>query len=607
MENWKDELRKRKYKDALPQDTIIKIRKILNEQGIIPIESSWNNTVEGYFSVRLVIQDTNLGVNGKGTTHEYALASAYAELMERLQNMTQYRLTIDVSSKAHQYRNFYYAPDEKGISTYDIIYSDDDWIRQQKKMMPNEVDFQELLKNWQKISYEPIPYDFISIPFMNLCTKRLSYIPMKMVSKMYMSNGMCAGNSAEEAIVQGVSECLERYVNKKIFEEQITPPSYPESYLQKYPRMYKMIKDIEAKGNKKIIIKDCSLGEGLPVTAVIYIDKIMNAYFIKFGSHPIFEISVERTLTELLQGQDINRMMGLMPYTYDVDNALSHENIMNILINGVGSYPPSFFKEEPNYQWHPFDEPNPTTNGDLLRHLTLFLENKGYHTYVRDVSFLGFPSYHVLIPGISEVESLYSKRELENYIQYVDVKRMIRNYSRLSNQEKLELLNTLEKGKYFFANISELLFIQLKSNVPFQVSSVGMFVTEAYCDFGDYEKAYHVFAKWFMSPSVQNESMDKVTYYRCILNYLRMKADGNTEETIKYTLDLFYPSFLIDRVFRHFGQGVLRAEGFVKCWDCNKCGIQPYCNYQNTEAVYMILKNSLYHSTISQHNLKNTV
>ncbi|MCG8484522.1 MAG: YcaO-like family protein [Clostridia bacterium] len=607
MENCKDELRKRKYKDALPKDTIIKIRTILNELGIIPIEHNWNNTVEGYFSVRLMIQDTNLGVNGKGTTHEYALASAYAELMERLQNMTQYRLTIDVSSKAHQYKNFFYCPDEKGTSIYDLIYSDDDWIRQQKKKMPNEVDLQELLKTWKQMSYEEIPYDFISIPFMNLCTKRVSYIPMKMVSKMYMSNGMCAGNTAEEAIVQGISECLERYVNKKVIEEQITPPSYPEEHLKQYPRIYRMINNIEAKGNKKIIIKDCSLGKGLPVTAVIYIDKIMNAYFVKFGSHPIFEISVERTLTELLQGQDINRMMGLIPYTYDIENAVSHENIMNILVNGAGSYPPSFFEDQPSYQWQPFVEPEQIRNSDLLKHLVSFLENKGYHTYARDVSFLGFPSYHVLIPGISEVESIYSKRELDHYIQYVHVKRMIRNYSKLPEQEKKTLLDFLEKGKYFFSNISDLLFIKLKNNAPLQASSVGLFVAAAYCDFGYYQKAYSVFSKWFSFSSAQKENMDKVPYYRCILNYLRMKTEGFTEEMIKKTLKIFYPSFLVDKVCSQFDQGVSRAETFVKCFDCERCMLQPYCSYQKIEEVYLILKNSFYQSTISQKNLKDII
>lgn len=599
-----DELKNKKYKDALPKGTIKKIRSILNDQGIIPIESNWNNTVEGYFSVRLEIQDTNLGTNGKGTTHEYALASAYAELMERLQNMTPYRLTIDVSPKAHEFKDFYYCPDEKAVSLYDVIYSDEDWIKQQKKMMPKEVDFHNLLKKWQQMSYEKIPDDFITIPFMNLCTKRLSYIPMKMVSKIYMSNGMCAGNTREEAIVQGISECIERYVNKKVIEEQITPPSYPEEYLKKYPTIYKMIQDIESKGNKKVIVKDCSLEEGLPVTAVIYIDKIMNSYFVKFGSHPIFEISVERTLTELLQGQDINRMRGLMPYTYNTENAMAEENIMNVLVNGIGSYPPSFFNQQSSYQWQPFKEPEQTTNHHLLKYLVELLQNKRYHTYVRDVSFLGFPTLHVVIPGISEVESIHNVKELDHYIQYIHVKKMTRNYSNLSQEKKKTLLRALEHSQYFYSDLSDFLFLKLNKNAPIQVSNIGLFVTSAYCDIGDYNKAYYVFAKWLTYASKQKEYREHIPYFRCILNYLRMRAEGNTEKMIKSTLTQFYPMFLVEKVCSQFDTQVERANDFIKCWDCTNCSIQSYCYYHEMEKVYLILKDRFSQNIISQKELK---
>ncbi|MDJ0306423.1 YcaO-like family protein [Dehalobacter sp.] len=61
------------------------------------------------------------------------------------------------------------------------------------------------MKTWQDISYEKPPSDFITVPFCNLNSGKLSYIPMKMLSKMYMSNGMCAGNTPEEALVQGLS------------------------------------------------------------------------------------------------------------------------------------------------------------------------------------------------------------------------------------------------------------------------------------------------------------------------------------------------------------------------------------------------------------------
>ena len=74
-------------KDAKPKDTIKRIRKILKSNSIKVKEKRNFNILNKIFSVRLEIKNIhNLGVNGKGFTKHYALASAYGELMERLQS-----------------------------------------------------------------------------------------------------------------------------------------------------------------------------------------------------------------------------------------------------------------------------------------------------------------------------------------------------------------------------------------------------------------------------------------------------------------------------------------------------------------------------------------
>lgn len=56
--------------------------------------------MEGFYSVSVLIQDTNLTTNGKETSYEYVLASAYGEMMEGLQNQAVFRLGFDLSEKA---------------------------------------------------------------------------------------------------------------------------------------------------------------------------------------------------------------------------------------------------------------------------------------------------------------------------------------------------------------------------------------------------------------------------------------------------------------------------------------------------------------------------
>ena len=73
------------YKDDSPINTVNRIKNILNDYGIKTIER-WNDSGVPYcYSLRVSVFGTVFGVNGKGVTKEFALASGYGELMERLQ------------------------------------------------------------------------------------------------------------------------------------------------------------------------------------------------------------------------------------------------------------------------------------------------------------------------------------------------------------------------------------------------------------------------------------------------------------------------------------------------------------------------------------------
>ena len=74
------------YKDSSPERTVEKIKEILNSYGITVVEGQWTESgIEHCYSIRLTVAGTSFGSNGKGLTKEFALASAYGELMERMQ------------------------------------------------------------------------------------------------------------------------------------------------------------------------------------------------------------------------------------------------------------------------------------------------------------------------------------------------------------------------------------------------------------------------------------------------------------------------------------------------------------------------------------------
>lgn len=103
-----------KLKDAMPVETIQRIRSILSDMGIIVTEK-WFESVNGIYSVLLQSIATRLTSNGKGTSQQYALASGYGEFMERLQNGALYMYKMTLSEEDAFYDGFVYAPDEKSF------------------------------------------------------------------------------------------------------------------------------------------------------------------------------------------------------------------------------------------------------------------------------------------------------------------------------------------------------------------------------------------------------------------------------------------------------------------------------------------------------------
>ncbi|MDR0754293.1 MAG: YcaO-like family protein, partial [Prevotellaceae bacterium] len=83
MKNYK------KYKSLLPEQTVHNIQSILADIGILLKDR--HIETNKIHSCRAIIGNHNLdksdiGANGKGISFEYAMASGYAEFMERIQN-----------------------------------------------------------------------------------------------------------------------------------------------------------------------------------------------------------------------------------------------------------------------------------------------------------------------------------------------------------------------------------------------------------------------------------------------------------------------------------------------------------------------------------------
>lgn len=600
-----------KYKDELPLKTIGKIRDILGGMGLLTVETAWRNSVEGFHSVAVSIAGTELSVNGKGVTPEYALASAYGEMMERLQNQCNFRLSFDLTPQALAYRGFFYAPDEERLSTDGLLAAGGEWLAAQLGRLDPAAGRDALLALWRAVTYEQLPADFVALPYCNLHTGNLSLVPVKMAAKMYMSNGMCAGNTPEEALVQGLSELFERHVNQRLVREKIVPPTVPAEYIARFPRIAAMIAAIERGGDRRVIVKDCSLGRGYPVVGVIYVNREEQSYFVKFGAHPRFEVAAERMLTELLQGQDIRRMMGMREFSYR-DGPDGAGNLMGILVHGSGVYPPEFFGPEESYGFREWPEVEADSNKGFLRHLLRLLAAEDRQAYARDVSFLGFPSFHVIVPHFSEIETFDDTASIGEYAAFNAARRLVRRLAGLSREERGRLIDFFRGLPYHpGASVFEFLNHPVTDPAPFPwyYGGIDLLLTVLLCQNGDLAGAAEAFGRYAHFSRDASLPQGVTTYYRCVAEYLAARGAGKSDAAVAATLGLFFPPAVAAGAAQEFGDlaAVFARPDSPPCFDCGRCPYRTHCLHPATERVYLLLKDRQAANPLDQRRLAGLV
>lgn len=296
------------YKQKTPEETVQFLQDILKNMKVEVTETWQERSSIGTYALRLDFRGTKIGANGKGVSKAYAKASAYAEFFERYQN--------DILGPRVFFGSkfpFLMSPDEKILSSAEIVQNANSftslYFSQRGLSGVSDEEKAKAFYDVQKVDYHIYGLEdkYITLPFYSIKEKKVVYLPKSTYTPFYGSNGMCAGNSPEEALVQGLSEIIERVVQRRIFTEKPALPDVPEEYIQQFPYVYEIIQKLkeQEKEGYYYFIKDCSFGGQYPVAALIVYEKNTGKYGIKLGCHPDFGVAIERTLTEATQGQDL--------------------------------------------------------------------------------------------------------------------------------------------------------------------------------------------------------------------------------------------------------------------------------------------------------------
>ncbi|MBJ9973830.1 OsmC domain/YcaO domain-containing protein [Pseudomonas sp. S75] len=389
-------------KDLPLERTIANLSGLLADLGMKIEIASWRNIVPNVWSLHL--RDAHSPMcftNGKGATKEAALASALGEFIERL--------------NCNFFYNDQFWSAEFAEAPF-VHYPNEQWF----KPGPKDALPEEILDDHCRAIFDPDGelrgshlYDtnsgnkargICSLPFVRQSDGQTVFFPSNLIENLYLSNGMSAGNTLAEAQVQCLSEIFERAVKREILEGELCLPDVPAQVLARYPGIVAGIQGLEEQGFP-VLVKDASLGGEFPVMCVTLMNPRTGGVFASFGAHPSFEVALERSLTELLQGRSFEGLNDLPQPTFESHALTEPNNFVEHFIDSSGVVSWRFFSAKADFAFVEWDFSGQGQHSNEQQAQTLFdlLHDLDKEVYMAVYDDLGATACRILVPGYSEI------------------------------------------------------------------------------------------------------------------------------------------------------------------------------------------------------------
>ncbi len=525
-------------KDKSLEDTIIDMTKLIEDLGIKLEIASWRNPIPHVWSVHVRDADSPICFsNGKGATKEAALCSALGEYIERISN--------------NYFYNDYYLGQNIAESEF-VHYPNEKWFKIEGDDLPDDLldktflDYfnpDNELKSYHLVDTNSgnINRGICALPYIRQSDMETVYIPVNLIGNIYVSNGMSAGNSKYEARVQCVSEIFERAVKNEILINEISLPDVPQQVLEKYPNILEGINSLKDKGFP-VVVKDASLGGKFPVMCVTLLNPRTGGVFASFGSHPNFEVALERSLTELLQGRSFEGLNEMPPPTFNSFSVTEHNNIIDHFIDSTGVVSWKFFSSKSDFEFVEWNFSGSTKDEfDYLMNIFKQLEKE---VYIADYEELGASACRILVPNYSEI---YKPEDLvwDNNNQAIQFREDILSIHSLSDEKLSNLVETLEETEIDnYTKISELIGIAFDENSVWGQLDIGELKCLSHIALQNFEEAKE-YVEMFLT--FNDNTVDRKRFYQVINTLLDIEFDEDScQEEYMNTLKMMYGNELVN-------------------------------------------------------------
>ncbi len=512
-------------KDLPLEQTIANMSALLADLGIKIEIASWRNIIPNVWSLH--IRDAHSPMcftNGKGSTKESALASALGEYVERLSNN-------------HFYAGAYWGEDIANAPF--VHYPDERWFKPGR----NDALPKEILDGYCRAIYNPdgelhasnlidtnsgnSERGICSLPFTRQSDGEVVYFPSNLVENLFVSNGMSAGNTLAEAQVQCLSEIFERAVKREILEGEIALPDVPMDVLSKYPSILAGIEGLEAQGFP-VLVKDASLGGVYPVMCVTLMNPRTGGVFASFGAHPNFEVALERSLTELLQGRSFEGLNDLPQPTFESHAVTEPNNFVEHFIDSSGVVSWRFFSTKADFDFVEWDFSAHGPDATIEEAATLFgiLKDMGKEVYTATYDQLGAVACRILVPGYSEI---YPVEDLvwDNTNKALLFRNDILNLHQLDDESLELLLDRLDNNELDeYSDVATLIGIQFDENTVWGQLTVMELKLLIHLALQQLEEAHDLVGAFLQ---YNDNTLDRGLFYQALNVVLEVLLDDDLE------------------------------------------------------------------------------
>lgn len=522
-----------KGKDSSLEETISLIYQKLGSIGIEIDEISILNPVPFVYSQHIRDKSCNLMfTNGKGTSQKACLASALGEYVERLS--CNYFFADYYLGEHFAQDDFVHYPNEKWFAFYDADLSMPEGLLDDAlwEYYDPEGDLQP--SHIIDTNTGVVERGICALPLTRQSDNKDIYFPVNIIGNLYVSNGMAAGNTQPEARVQALSEIYERYAKNKIISEEISLPLIPQHVMNRYPNIQASIQQLEEEGFH-LRVCDASLGGVYPVVSVTLINPKDGSVLASFGGHPCFEVALERTVTELLQGRSLDMLDDFHAPSFNTDEVADQHNLEAHFINSTGLISYEFFKNKSDYDFVDWDY-DADTQSELTAMLSVAKE-QGFEVYIADYGHVGVYACRIIIPGMSDI---YPVEDLlwNNNNEGAYFREAILSLDSLNDEELEAVLENLEAGEHSdMLKVAEFIGVIADTGTTWANLQIGELKAMICLALGNYTDA-QLWVTWCNHIATLQRGSTNI--YKCLDALLEIKLKSKDIENYQKSLGQMY-------------------------------------------------------------------